>query len=124
MGPMIPRLARPLLAGLLAIFAGSAPAPAESPSDLEELARCIANSGAIFYGAHWCPYCRKQKEYFGAYASLLPYVECYAGRKSEGDSDECLSAGVDTFPTWYFPDGTVSTGVKRPRTLARATGCR
>jgi thiol-disulfide isomerase/thioredoxin len=120
---MTGRRARPLLAGLLAIFAGSAPAPAEGPSDLEALARCIADSGAIFYGAHWCPYCREQKEYFGEYASLLPYVECYAGRKSEGKSAECRSAGVKKFPTWHFPDGTVATGVKRPGTLARATGC-
>jgi hypothetical protein len=123
MGPMTTRRARAALAGLLALFAGPLPAPAETPGDLEALALCIANSGAIFYGAHWCPVCRKQKEYFGEYASLLPYVECYAGTKSEGKSDECRRAGVKKFPTWHFPDGTVVTGAKRPDTLARATGC-
>lgn len=99
-------------------------APARSGEiDLEELAQCIADSGAVFYGAHWCPYCKKQKAYFESYASLLPYVECYDAGKRKGMRSECREAGVKSFPTWHYPDGKVVTGARNPKTLARATGC-
>jgi len=98
--------------------------PAQSGNlSLRKLSRCIADSGAVFYGAHWCPYCHKQMETFGDYADRLPYVECYDGPKSEGMNDECSDAGVKSFPTWHYPDGTVTTGAKSPETLAEVTGC-
>jgi hypothetical protein len=100
-----------------------APAGAKKGLDLEELAACIADSGAVFYGAHWCPYCHEQKESFGPYASLLPYVECYEPGKRKGMLAVCREAGVKSFPTWQFPDGSKATGAKSPEALARATGC-
>lgn len=60
---------------------------------------------------------------FGAYADRLPYVECYDGPKREGMNDECKEAGIESFPTWHYPDGSVATGSKSPETLAGATGC-
>ena len=109
-----------------AVLLGAAPAVADAEirgADLGVLARCIAESGALFYGAHWCPYCRKQKEDFAGYDRYLPYVECYDGARAGGMNDRCKAAGIKTFPTWVFPDGTVKTGARTPLALARATGC-
>ena len=91
--------------------------------DLAKLARCISGSGAVFYGAHWCPKCQQQKDYFDGYAYLLPYVECYDGPKADGMNARCKKAGIHGFPTWVLPDGSVETGAREPRSLAADTGC-
>jgi hypothetical protein len=98
-------------------------APAAADVDLAGLASCISDSGAIFYGAHWCPVCRKQKEHFDGYSYLLPYVECYDGPKDDGMNEECTKKGIKRFPTWVLPDGSVQTGAQTPEALAAATGC-
>jgi hypothetical protein len=113
-----PRFAVPIVVILIA----AAPAAAEK-LDLGELAQCIADSGAQFYGAHWCPVCRKQKEYFGAHADALPYVECYDGPKSDGQNETCDDAGIESYPTWVFANGRSATGAFPPRELARKTHC-
>jgi hypothetical protein len=91
--------------------------------DLGALARCVADSGALFYGAHWCPYCRKQNQSFAGHARLLPYVECYDGPKSQGMNARCRSAGIRSFPTWVFADGRRETGLRSPSQLAADTDC-
>ena len=110
----------------LALLA-SAPAAAEvrihTNFDLGDLARCIADSGATFYGAHWCPVCREQRESFGEHAASLPYFECYDGPKSAGMNDTCREAGVTGLPTWVFADGRVEAGLMSPLALAAATHC-
>jgi len=116
-----------LLAVLFLLLA--APAAAEvnvrSNLDLGELAKCIADSGAVFYGAYWCPVCRQQRESFGEHASALPYVECYdAGqRKGQGMRQICVDEDIRGFPTWIFSDGSVTTGAQSPLALAAATDC-
>jgi len=102
---------------------GAAPAAA-ADADLGTLAGCIRESGAVFYGAHWCPVCRKQNEYFDGYAYLLPYVECYDGPKDDGMNATCKQERIERFPTWVFPDGSRKTGAREPRSLAAAAGCR
>jgi large repetitive protein len=106
----------------LAIALGATPAAA-AEIDLGALAQCLSDSGATFYGAHWCPYCRKQKESFAGFAHRLPYVECYDGPRSEGMNARCKRDHVQSFPTWVYPDGSMHTGAKTPRELAAATGC-
>ena len=104
-------------AALLATWSGSAEASGDS---LERFTGCVADSGAVFYGAHWCPYCAKQKRTFGDHAGRLPYVECYEpGTRNK--LDEC--ADVRRFPTWTFPDGSVRTGALSLAAIARLTGC-
>lgn len=111
------------LTALATLGTGSAAAGADRELDLAGLASCISDSGAIFYGAHWCPVCRKQKEHFDGYAYLLPYVECYDGPKDDGKNAECTKADIKSFPTWVFSDGSVETGAQTPEALAAATGC-
>ena len=106
-----------LLVGGIALDASSASA---SEKDLKRLAECISESGAEFYGAHWCPYCAKQKAYFGEYADLLPYIEC-----SDPGSGEMLPKceGILGMPTWKIPNHIPREAVLTPEKLAEATGC-
>ena len=91
--------------------------------ELGDLTRCIRDSGALFYGAHWCPVCAEQKEYFERYAGMLPYVECYDGPKSSGMNARCKSTGIKSFPTWVFRDGQRKSGALEPLELGYETGC-
>jgi len=108
---------------VVAAAAAAAAAAAQEPVDLGALAQCVSDSGALFYGAHWCPYCRQQKEYFEGNAGALPYVECYDGPRSKGMNAACRNAGVRSFPTWVFADGSVKTGLRSPSQLAADAGC-
>lgn len=92
------------------------------PGQYDELAKCIGDSGATFYGAFWCPHCAKQKEYFGKSAELLPYVEC-STPDSKGQTQICIDKQISGYPTWEFADGSRITGEQLPATLAEKTGC-
>ena len=89
---------------------------------LDGFATCIKDSGALFYGAFWCPHCQNQKAMFGASAKYLPYVECST---PDGSSQLpiCNDAGVQGYPTWKFADGTIKTGEVPLAELAAATNC-
>lgn len=114
-----------MLAGLVAVatvglsytlFNAAGPA---SPYQ-EALARHLSDTGARFYGAHWCPACREQKRLFGDAADGLPYVECDpagAGARPE----LCAQANVRTFPTWTV-GGNRREGVTSLETLATLSG--
>lgn len=86
------------------------------------LADQLADSGALFYGASWCPHCQEQKALFGASQDRLPYVECSPGGARGPAASACLSAGVRTYPTWVFPDGSRVTAVLSLRELAERVG--
>src|SRR5258705_312164 len=65
------------------------------------LARHLRETGAVMYGAHWCPHCTEQKALFGDAAKDVPYVECAADTVN-GRPDLCEKAGVKVFPTWVI----------------------
>lgn len=110
-----------------AIVAIAAAATAEvnvrADLDLADLAECVADSGALYYGASWCPVCKRQNAYFGEHADSLPYVECYDGPKSDGKNQTCEEEDIQGFPTWVFADGRTRGGALTPTQLAGATGC-
>lgn len=117
-----PKLSLILIPALLLGLAFTpAQAPAADAPGVEAFARCIAKSGARFYGAHWCGFCKKQKDLFGAAAIELPYVEC-----SEAGSKNQLPAceGINGYPTWKMPNGEVKRGMQNFAVLADATGCK
>ncbi len=91
------------------------------PGEFDEFAMCIKDSGAIFYGAFWCPHCQTQKALFGKSADLLPYVECSTPSKSQ--TKVCNDAGIESYPTWKFSDGTMVTGQQSFQQLADKTKC-
>lgn len=85
-------------------------------------ASCIKNSGAKFYGTTWCGFCNEQKEMFGSDKDNLPYIEC-SGPNGKGLAKVCADAGVTSFPTWKFADGTQEIGALSVEKLKNKTGC-
>lgn len=94
---------------------------ANRPGKYDTFAQCVADSGAKFYGAWWCPHCHEQKILFGRSAKLLPYVECQT--KSREQLAVCQEANIQSFPTWVYADGARITGVEQFADLAAKTGC-
>ena len=90
--------------------------------ELDTFATCIKDSGAIFYGAFWCPHGQNQKAMFGASAKFLPYVECST---PDGSSQIplCTDAGITGYPTWVFADGTRESGEVPLDRLSEKTNC-
>ncbi len=101
------------------IYVKSIPPP---PGEYDAFARCIARTGTKFYGAFWCPHCAAQKAEFGTSEQYLPYVECSLPDES-GQTQICIDHGIQSYPTWVFPDGSTSTGVTDLQTLSAKTGC-
>jgi uncharacterized membrane protein len=93
-------LAAAILAPLGAAFIYAMPAGGGSGFEAA-LARHLRESGALMYGAHWCPHCTEQKALFGDAAGDVPYVEC-AKDAVNGRPDLCEKAGVKVFPTWVM----------------------
>lgn len=113
-----------VLAVSLLLFPGGAisPGTVADHSELAALASCLKSRGVVFYGAFWCPYCKKQKALFGDAAGLLPYVEC-SNPDARGQTPICIQQGIRKYPTWAFPDGTRVIEKLSPQALAEKSGC-
>lgn len=96
------------------------PPSVEDPA-LRALAVHLAERGVKMYGADWCPHCQDQKAMFGPAAKRLPYIECSAGRQGAGQTAECRSAGISTYPTWDIA-GKRYAEILSPLRLAELTG--
>ncbi len=92
------------------------------PGKYDTFAQCLADKGVIFYGAFWCPHCQATKRMFGASARLLPYVEC-STPDAKGQLQKCTDIGVQSYPTWVFPDGSRLTGEQTLQALAEKSTC-
>lgn len=92
------------------------------PGKYDTFAQCLTDKGVIFYGAFWCPHCQSTKRMFGASARLLPYREC-STPDTKGQLKECTDAGVQSYPTWVFPDGTRLTGEQTLQAISTASNC-
>jgi len=110
-----------VIVGLIILQSASNKA-ANRPGEYDTLASCIAESGATFYGAFWCPHCNNQKKAFGKSEKLLPYTEC-STPDGNGQTPACIEAGVESYPTWVLADGTRLAGTQTVQNLAMATGC-
>ncbi|MEX0931781.1 MAG: hypothetical protein WDZ88_03470 [Candidatus Paceibacterota bacterium] len=108
------------IVGFLIFTGGSA--NAERNIALTSFASCIADSGAEFYAAFWCPYCQNQKAMFGAGQSELPYIEC-STPDQRGQLQVCIDEGITTYPTWKFSDGSNLEGLLSLEQLGEKTGC-
>ena len=92
------------------------------PGELDEFAQCITDQGAIFYGAFWCPHCADQKSRFADSVSYVNYIECSTPDR-QSQTPACTRAGIQSYPTWEFSDGSRINGVVALDTLAQKTGC-
>lgn len=84
---------------------------------LQALAAHLTQTGAVFYGASWCPTCNQQKALFGGAADELPYVECSPQGRRGPFAMVCVNAEVRNFPTWVIR-GRNYDGLKQPEELA------
>ncbi len=115
-----------LIIGTIAtVFLKSTPT-SSVPGKYDAFAQCIKDSGAVFYGAFWCPHCQEQKKLFGSSAKLLPYVECSTAN-GQGQLQVCIDKKIEGYPTWELKDGTrlpVENGAGVTlETLAKKTSC-
>jgi len=90
--------------------------------EYDGFAKCIKDSGAVFYGAFWCPHCQDQKKEFGSSAKFLPYVECSTS-DGRGQTEICKEKEIMSYPTWVFKDGSKITGKVEMLALAAKTKC-
>lgn len=85
------------------------------------LAKHLQSTGAVFYGAYWCPHCHDQKQLFGREAAqFIPYVEC-AQDAPNTEMARCQAANVQGFPTWVVNGQTVR-GTQSLEELAQLSG--
>ena len=94
-----------------------------APGQYDGLAQCLTEKGVKFYGASWCPHCAEQKRMLGKSMKLIDYVECAIPGNQRGQTQACIDAKIENYPTWTFPDGTRVTGTQRPDVLAQKSGC-
>lgn len=106
----------PMLALIGAAQAGWLSPPVDPR--LEALAVHLKDSGALYYGAFWCPNCQKQRRLFGRAEEALPYVECSPNGRTGAAAFECASQGIESFPTWVIR-GERHLGLLTPDELAR-----
>jgi len=103
-----------------AIVATTTTPEGEAANDLVAFAKALSQAGVTFYGAAWCPVCTQQKQLFSDGADFLPFVEV---TKSDRTLNAVgTAAGIQTFPTWEFPDGTRATGLQTLATLSQRSG--
>ena len=85
-------------------------------SSATDLASCLTEKGAVFYGTEWCAYCTRQKEMFGSDFGKISYVDC-------GKSPNlCQLAGITAYPTWII-NGEKHLGAKSMEALGALAGC-
>jgi glutaredoxin len=85
------------------------------------LAEHLTKTGVKMYGAHWCKYCHKQKQAFGAKAwPKVTYIECANGGANYNPS-ACQKAGIRSYPTWEI-NGKQYPGTMSLFKLAKYSG--
>ncbi len=94
----------------------------ESSQQLDTLAKCLSENNVIMYGAYWCPHCTNQKEMFGGSFQHINYIECSLPNRA-GQTQQCADAGIKSYPTWEFKDGTRKTGELSVLQLSQLSGC-
>ena len=104
------------LAGLLGL------AQRSEARSLDRFARCLDSRGAVYYGATWCPQCRRQDALFGSSLRYVPRVECADAETGE-TTRTCRAANVKAFPTWTLRNGERLRGRQSLERLAAVTGC-
>lgn len=88
---------------------------------LNQLAQCLTQKQVKMYGAFWCSHCQKQKEAFGAAWRYINYTEC--SNPDGSQKEECQKAGIQSYPTWDFGNGSRESGEISFQDLAKKSNC-
>ena len=118
----MPRFVLALSAALVLSCAARPSRIAAEPVAPESLAKCLARKGMRLFGAHWCKPCHDQLALFGKDAPDVPYTDCQP-EGTFGNIPECDTLDIQTYPTWRFPDGYKSVGVRSLKWLSQSTSC-
>ena len=113
---------RRLLLLVIGLAALASPSPAHAWT-VEDFGRCLTRNGEVVYGASWCPHCRNQRLMLGEAMSQVRYVECAVEGDPGQSTSACRDAGVHSYPTWIFADGSRASGELPVERLAAKTGC-
>ncbi len=85
-----------------------------------QLALCLAEGGAEFYGGIYCADCEKQLEVFGGELGNIVYVEC--GTAPDGEIIDSKCKNLREIPAWYIK-GQIYYGFKSFEELKELGGC-
>src|SRR3989344_1139331 len=96
--------------------------PKVSRGNYDQLAQCLTDKGAKMYGAYWCSHCQNQKRMFGPSFSKINSIECSLP-DGKTQTQACQEAGIKSYPTWEFGDGSRLEGEVSLETLAQKTNC-
>lgn len=99
---------------------GEQVAEGEAQPDLVQFAKDLAQSGAIFYGAHWCGPCNEQKALFEDGRDNLPFIEVTNPNRTPNDI--ATTEGITSYPTWILGNGKRLEGVQTLATLSTESG--
>ena len=109
-----------VLAGAMIAYRGTDEALAQATPYQVALAKHLTDSGAVMYGAYWCPHCADQKRAFGDAFTYVDYAECDpAGQNARPEL--CKQKGITAYPTWEL-DGRLFEGVFSLQELAGLSG--
>lgn len=110
-----------IIVGLIALRNLGGSERAALTTKYDAFAQCISDAGAKFYGAYWCPHCQEQKKLFGN-STKLPYIEC-STPNGQNQIQTCTDAGVTSYPTWIFADGSRLDGTRQLAELGEKVNC-
>ena len=88
--------------------------------EYDNFAKCMTDTGAVFYGSFQCTHCTTQKNLFGNSMQYVNYVEC--GPLGGPQTLTCQQAGVKSYPSWNI-NGAKYEGVQPLARLAVLTKC-
>lgn len=107
--------------GALIFIRNNGGSEAAATTRFDDFGQCLADAGAKFFGAYWCPHCNEQKQML-EYSKSLPYIEC-STPNGQDRTQVCIDENIESYPTWKFTDGSVLQGVRQLEELAEKTGC-
>ncbi|MDP3990127.1 MAG: hypothetical protein Q8Q01_02885 [archaeon] len=93
-----------------------------SSAEVDDFATCLTESGALMYGAFWCPHCIAQKNLFGKSFNRVTYIECSLP-DGQGQTEFCTQMGIESYPTWEFANEERITGELTFTELAEKSEC-
>lgn len=86
---------------------------------LDGFAQCLTDKGVKMYGADWCPHCQNQKKAFGTSFKFVDYTRC----ELKENTQKCLDAKIEGYPTWVFPGGERIEGEASFDQLVEKSSC-
>jgi hypothetical protein len=107
-----------LIVVLLLVWCSEQSLPQEVASDeVVQLAQCITDKWRKMYGTERCQFCQNQKKWFASAWNIINFVDC------DKQQIVCRSAGIQSFPTWIWPNNQRLVGLQTHDALKQNAGC-